>query len=149
MTNFEKPSDSPAVHNIFDQQGTLCHKVIHFDALQRGEYRRDISLASEFLQLGVIVGPQGKDFRAHIHLERTVAHERFIAQESWVIIRGKVRANFYDEGGRFLISHDLAEGDLSITFRGGHGYQLLEDSVVYEFKTGPYLGQTIDKKFIG
>ena len=36
-----------------------------------------------------------------------------------------------------------------MTFRGGHNYLCLEDdSLVYEYKTGPYYGQKKDKVFI-
>ena len=39
--------------------------------------------------------------------------------------------------------------DISITFYGGHNYVSLEDDTrVYEYKTGPYMGQARDKEFI-
>ena len=38
---------------------------------------------------------------------------------------------------------------MSFTLQGGHNYLILEDdTLVYEFKTGPYEGQEFDKKFI-
>ena len=43
----------------------------------------------------------------------------------------------------------LLPGDASFTLYGGHTYKILEqDTIVYEYKTGPYLGQTFDKEFI-
>ena len=43
----------------------------------------------------------------------------------------------------------LEVGDCSMTFRGGHTYEILEDdTVVYEYKTGPYKGIENDKVFI-
>ena len=34
-------------------------------------------------------------------------------------------------------------------FDGGHTYEILvDDTVVYEYKTGPYMGQAKDKEFI-
>ena len=43
----------------------------------------------------------------------------------------------------------LMPGDCSMTFRGGHNYLILEDdTIVYEYKTGPYLGQEFDKVFL-
>ena len=43
----------------------------------------------------------------------------------------------------------LMPGDASFTLYGGHTYQILEDdTIVYEYKTGPYEGQELDKKFI-
>jgi hypothetical protein len=36
-----------------------------------------------------------------------------------------------------------------MTFEGGHTYEALEDdTVVYEYKTGPYQGQESDKIFL-
>ena len=43
----------------------------------------------------------------------------------------------------------MNEGDVSITYFGGHNYTVEEDnSVVYECKQGPYLGQLRDKELI-
>ena len=43
----------------------------------------------------------------------------------------------------------LGPGDCSMTFRGGHNYVILEDdTIVFEYKTGPYLGVQFDKTFI-
>ena len=43
----------------------------------------------------------------------------------------------------------LKEGDASFTLYGGHTYEILEDNtLVYEYKTGPYEGQKLDKVFI-
>ena len=43
----------------------------------------------------------------------------------------------------------LEQGDASFTLEGGHNYQILEDNtLVYEYKTGPYEGQKLDKVFL-
>ena len=43
----------------------------------------------------------------------------------------------------------INQGDCSMTFVGGHTYTILEeDTVVYEYKTGPYQGQKLDKVFL-
>ena len=43
----------------------------------------------------------------------------------------------------------IRQGDCSMTFEGGHTYTILEDdTVVYEYKTGPYEGQANDKVFL-
>ena len=43
----------------------------------------------------------------------------------------------------------IKQGDCSMTFEGGHTYTILEDdTVVYEYKTGPYQGQKMDKVFL-
>ena len=39
--------------------------------------------------------------------------------------------------------------DASFTLYGGHNYLFLEDNtIVYEYKTGPYKGQSMDKVFL-
>ena len=43
---------------------------------------------------------------------------------------------------------ELNQGDISLTFEGGHTYTILEDARVYEYKTGPYEGVELDKVFL-
>jgi mannose-6-phosphate isomerase-like protein (cupin superfamily) len=79
---------------------------------------------------------------------KPVQISELIAQESWVVLSGRVRATFYDTDDSVLESVELSAGDASVTLAGGHGYEILEESRILEFKTGPYLGQTLDKVFI-
>ncbi len=65
-----------------------------------------------------------------------------------MVIRGVVIASLFDIDDSLLAEVSLQAGDLSITFYGGHTYRCAEDALVYEFKTGPYLGMERDKVFI-
>mgnify|MGYP001207209045 CR=1 FL=1 len=60
--------------------------------------------------------------------------------------------DFTDKGeidNKILAEPVLEKGDCSVTLEGGHTYTILEDkTLVYEFKTGPYRGQKLDKEFI-
>ena len=61
----------------------------------------------------------------------------------------KVRCKFYDIDDKLIAEPILEPGDASFTLHGGHTYEILEeDTIVYEYKTGPYEGQTLDKVFI-
>ena len=72
-----------------------------------------------------------------------------IAQESWAVIKGSVNVSFFDTDGTLLAKHILEPGDASFTLEGGHTYEILEvDTLVYEYKTGPYTGQENDKVFL-
>lgn len=109
--------------------------------------RTDISPENEYLQLSALKLHKGKTFRPHKH----IIHEKITdrAQESWVVIQGKVKAILYDINDKVIKEAILEAGDISITFKGGHNYEILEDNtLVYEYKTGPYLGQEFDKVFI-
>jgi hypothetical protein len=66
-----------------------------------------------------------------------------------VVIRGQVEVDYFTEDGSFITKEELNAGDITISFRGGHGYRTLSaDSLVYEFKSGPYEGVEIDKVFL-
>lgn len=109
--------------------------------------RTNIAPETEFLQLASLRMRKGQTFRPHKH----ILYEKItnIAQESWLVVRGSVKCIFYDLDDRVIAEPILYAGDCSMTFRGGHNYLILEDdTIVYEYKTGPYLGIALDKTFI-
>jgi hypothetical protein len=92
---------------------------------------------------------KGKTFPAHKHITKDRHYPKQIAQESWLVVRGKVKCIFYDIDDTVLATPILEAGDASFTLYGGHTFEILEDdTIVYEYKTGPYEGQTLDKEFI-
>jgi len=112
------------------------------------ESRQDICPVEQYLQVAKLKLDKGKIFRPHKHIEQIRTTN--IAQESWIVVQGTVRAIFYDLDDKIIKEVILKQGDCSITFRGGHNYEALEDNtLVYEYKTGPYQGQEKDKIFIG
>lgn len=129
---------------------TLTGKRLHV-ALSYEDFslfqRSDISDDIEPLQLALLSLNKDQTFKAHKHIE----HKRLIeiTQESWVVISGSVRADYYDESGGFISSMILRVGDCTISFGGGHNYTALEDNThVYEIKNGPFEGRNIDKEDI-
>jgi hypothetical protein len=111
------------------------------------EKRDDISPPEEYLQVSCFSLPKDKTFRAHKHVP--LERHTDITQESWIVIQGKIKAMLYDLDDQLLVEKILEPGDISLTFRGGHNYLSLEDNtLVYEYKTGPYMGQAKDKEFI-
>jgi cupin fold WbuC family metalloprotein len=124
----------------------ILHIVVRKDDFKSG--RQDIIDESQFIQCSILQMENGKTFKPHKHIwkERT---RNVIAQESWVIIRGSVEVIFYDLDDTVLEKFVLNEGDASFTLEGGHNYKILEeDTLVYEYKTGPYEGQSLDKVFL-
>jgi hypothetical protein len=64
-------------------------------------------------------------------------------------MQGKVKCIFYDLNDKILCTKFLSAGDCSFTLEGGHNYEIIvPNTIVYEFKTGPYEGQFLDKEFI-
>ena len=122
----------------------LLHLVYRLNEV---EGRTNISPDHEFLQLASMKMNKGQTFKAHKH----IIYEKMtnIAQESWLVIQGSVQCILYDLDDSIIAEPVLMPGDCSMTFRGGHNYLILEDNtIVYEYKTGPYLGQELDKQFL-
>ena len=126
------------------------HKLLHI--LYRKEdffNRQDIIEPDQFIQVASLTLSKNQSFIPHKHIWKDVATNRVIAQESWVVVRGKIKVDYYDLDDKFLDDFILSQGDCTITLLGGHNYtSLTDDALVYEFKTGPYEGQSNDKKFI-
>lgn len=126
--------------------GTLLHMVVRKKDVQPG--RLDVVPENNFIQCSTLRMENGKTFRPHKHIwkDRT---RSVIAQESWIVIQGRVKCTFYDLDDTIIAEPVLEAGDASFTLEGGHNYTILEeDTIVYEYKTGPYEGQTFDKTFI-
>ena len=125
----------------------LLHVVVRKEDLKPG--RKDIIPEEHFIQCSHLNMEKGKTFRPHKHIFKNRTRD-VIAQESWIVIQGKVKCIFYDLDDTILVEPILNPGDASFTLEGGHNYEILEDNtLVYEYKTGRYEGQALDKTFIG
>jgi len=124
----------------------VLHIINRKSDIQDG--RKDLVETDQFIQCSTIKMFGGQTFRPHRHIEQQRNEPEYIPQESWVIISGLVKVTLYDLDDTILHTDILEPGDCSITLQAGHNYECLQPSVVYEFKTGPYLGQGKDKIFI-
>jgi len=124
----------------------LLHIIVRKEDLKPG--RTDVVPEEYFIQCEILNMEKDKTFKPHKHIwkERT---RNVITQESWIVIQGSVRCTFYDIDNEIIDEPILYPGDASFTLEGGHTYTILEDNtLVYEYKTGPYEGQELDKTFI-
>ena len=124
----------------------LLHIIIRKKDIVPG--RKDIVPEEHFIQCSHLNMEKGKTFKPHKHIFKNRTRD-VIAQESWIVVQGKVKCIFYDLDDTILIEPILEQGDASFTLEGGHNYLILEDNtLVYEYKTGPYEGQKLDKVFL-
>ena len=126
------------------------NKLLHIiNRLSEIEGRNDIVPKENFIQCATLRMPKNKTFPPHKHITKDRHYPSQIAQESWVIIKGRVKCKFYDIDDTLISEPILGPGDASFTLYGGHTYEILEDdTLVYEYKTGPYEGQQLDKVFL-
>lgn len=124
----------------------LLHVVVRKEDLIPG--RVEVVPENHFIQCALLNMEKDKTFKPHKHIwkERT---RNVIAQESWIVIQGSVKCIFYDIDDQIIATPILYPGDASFTLEGGHTYEIQEDNtLVYEYKTGPYEGQALDKTFL-
>lgn len=125
-------------------------KLLHIiNRMADSEGRIEIVPADNFIQCSLLKMEKGKTFPPHRHITKERHYSEQIAQESWVVIKGRVKCKLYDIDNKLLAEPILEAGDASFTLYGGHTYEILEEeTIVYEYKTGPYEGQKLDKEFI-
>ena len=105
--------------------------------------RQDLSPENEYLQVACF--SEGKDKKLLSHKHKEQIRTSNITQESWLIMGGSIKITLYDLNNKIIKEEILKEGDCLITFRGGHEYIVLEDdTIIYEYKIGPYLGKGKD-----
>ena len=124
----------------------LLHIVVKKEDLKPG--RIEVVSEEHFIQCALLNMKEGKTFKPHKHIWKNRKRD-VIAQESWVVIQGKVKCTFFDIDDNIITEPILESGDASFTLEGGHTYTIIEDdTLVYEYKTGPYEGQKLDKVFL-
>jgi mannose-6-phosphate isomerase-like protein (cupin superfamily) len=98
-------------------------------------------------QLAFMRHPAGKIIAPHVHnaVERQVSY----TQEALFIRRGRLRVDFYDQHQLYLESYELSAGDVILLIKGGHGFEVLEDTEFVEVKQGPYAGEQDKTRFTG
>ncbi len=126
------------------------NKLLHIiNRVSEIEKRNDVVPEENFIQCATLRMEKGKTFPPHKHIEKERTYTNQIAQESWVVIKGRVKCILYDIDDTIIATPIIGAGDASFTLHGGHTYQILDDdTIVYEYKTGPYEGQALDKVFI-
>lgn len=102
----------------------------------------------EYLQVAALVLKDEEEFKAHVHIWKDLELSTSIAQEAWVVIEGKVHVQLLDPDANLIGDTILDLGDCCITLNGGHKYKSIGRSRVFEFKSGPYLGEKFDKFYV-
>ena len=77
------------------------------------------------------------------HLIKPHLHKRRITKISYtseviLLLKGKLRVDFYNLFQKYLFSKILKKGDIVMLVHGGHGFKILKDIEMLEIKQGPY-----------
>lgn len=119
---------------------------VYENALVRSE-RQGPDEPGHVLQTSAKRLPVGKEFRPHSHIQTTERHTHG-TQEAWVVVSGLIEVTLYDLDDSVLDTILLDRGDCVVLYRGGHSMKVLVQTLLYEFKNGPYLGTEADKRWL-
>jgi hypothetical protein len=132
------------VQNICDNSGLLA-------VIIRADFQADgivFATPNELpQQLGYMKRPPGYEIEPHVHVLRR--YDVQYSSETLFIRKGKVRIDFYTEQKEYLLSEILTSADVVLLFRGGHGFEMLEESEIIEVKQGPYESDNDKIRFKG
>lgn len=89
-------------------------------------------------QVGFVVHPAGAEVKRHYHLplERSIVG----TPEVLVVRQGRCEMDVYDDQQALVCTRELETGDIMVMVGGGHGFRMVEDTVLLEVKQGPYYG---------
>ena len=96
-------------------------------------------------QMGMIVYGAGKSIVPHVHLP--IMRQVSGTTECIVVRKGSCIIDFYDKEKNYVTSRNLNLGDILLLTDGGHGFRMLEDTVLFEVKQGPYAGDQDKARF--
>lgn len=114
---------------------TLCYVIREISHPKQTTF---ITPPEDKQQVGFIVYPKGGIVARHIHrqLERHI-----IGMAEVLVVRsGRCQIEVYDEQKSLVAVRDLYQNDVVLMVGGGHGFRIIEDTVLLEIKQGPYLG---------
>jgi len=97
-----------------------------------------VTEGQDILQMGYIVYPRSHKIQPHLH--KPFSRKTSGTQEFLYLKKGSVKVDFYDQNCEYLESHNLEQEDCILLLSGGHGFEMLEDSIMIEVKNGPYAG---------
>lgn len=131
--------DLESVEHIISHGTPLCYLI----------RARLVPAATTFLtppefkqQVGYVVYPSGAEIKRHVH--RSIERKLIGTSEVLIVKKGHCFIDIYDDEQKLVATRDLHEGDIMLMVGGGHGFRMVEDTVLLEIKQGPYLG--VDEK---
>jgi hypothetical protein len=96
-------------------------------------------------QVGFVKYPQGGTIARHFH---TPLERHLVGTPETLLVRsGKVEVSLYDDEQALVARRILEVGDVLVLLGGGHGFEMLEDTVLLEVKQGPYTGLVEKARF--
>ena len=140
MTPTDQPKAQSAVETI-EHAGVTYAEIIRADT--QVPVTKFFSPADSSFQFGLLAHEAGFVEAAHYH--KPVARTITDLQQMFVVQRGVVAVDFFDEHGNRFREVVLRAGDGIVLVHGTHAVRVLEDMQCISVKQGPFLGAENDK----
>jgi len=96
-------------------------------------------------QLGFVVYKKNESIVPHTHIPM---NRSLVGTSEVLLIKtGKVEIDLYTNSRKFVATRALNQGDIILLVSGGHGFRMMEDTVMVEVKQGPYIGLEEKERF--
>ena len=126
---------------LFEHKGIRYAEVIRAES--KVEITKFFSPAESSFQFGLLAHEAGFIEPPHYHKE----FDRVIRdlQQMFVVQRGIVDVDLYDDEGKMIETVRLKQGDAIVLIHGVHAIKVIEDMQCISVKQGPFLGAENDK----
>ena len=123
----------------------MIEKVLHknklFALIVRRQYRKKSGInfftpKDTTQQFGFMKHKKNHFIKPHKHNKRLTRILR--STEVILLLKGTLRADFYNNNNKYLLSKIINEGDIIMLIHGGHGFKVLKNVEMIEVKQGPY-----------
>ena len=141
LLNFIKPDLK--VVNINSRTETklnLC-KIISY-----GKFNSRVNLTepNQIMQVSLARMSQFHSVQKHKHLP--IERSTIGTSEGWLVLKGRFEVEIFDTDHTSVGKFYLKKLDMILTFNGGHSlYATKHNSIICEFKNGPFKGSDSDK----
>ena len=126
---------------VIEHDGTRYAEVIWADA--RVEKTRFFSPPESSFQFGLLAHEAGYQEDPHYH--QAARREIDDLQQMFVMQRGVVDVQLFDDEGRLLREVRVGPGDAVVLIHGTHAIKVVEDFQALSVKQGPFMGDEEDK----
>jgi len=122
------------------KENIICNHEVVAMVIYAGPISPGVHFYSEdnnSLQVGKQLRKKGERIKSHRHHPVAVDRQETL-QEVLYIEKGRIKVLFYDQENKIADSRILQQGDIILLIKGGHGFEVLEETVMIEVKQGPY-----------
>lgn len=130
------------IEKITDQNQVLCVLIRAELVLDKTTF---LTPPEYKQQVGFVVYPKGGEITRHTHV--ALPRQLMGTSEVLIVKKGHCLIDIYNDARELIATRELREGDLMLMVGGGHGFRMLEDTVLLEVKQGPYTGLDEKERF--